>query len=140
MNDYTIRTDCDGVDWQRVADILREAGMAHHAPALHRRAFEHSAAVAFAWDGDTLVGFARAISDGVYQAAVYDVAVLPVCQGRGVGRVLLRAVLAQVKGCSVILYASPGKEGFYEKEGFARMKTGMALFADAARMRGKGFI
>ena len=42
--------------------------------------------------------------------------------------------------CHVILYASPGKEPFYEKSHFRRLKTGMALFVNAERMQEKGFI
>jgi len=37
------------------------------------------------------------------------------------------------------LYAAPGKERFYEKLGFRRMKTGMALFLNRERMQMKGF-
>jgi hypothetical protein len=34
---------------------------------------------------------------------------------------------------------SPGKEKFYEKENFKRMKTGMALFINGERMQRNGF-
>jgi len=30
----------------------------------------------------------------------------------------------------IILYANPGKEGFYAKLGFLRMRTAMAIFQD----------
>jgi ribosomal protein S18 acetylase RimI-like enzyme len=38
----------------------------------------------------------------------------------------------------IILYAAPGKEGFYKRVGFRRMKTAMAIFPnpDAAMARG----
>ncbi len=39
-----------------------------------------------AWEGDRLVGFARAISDGAFNAYMSTVAVLPEYQGRGIGR------------------------------------------------------
>ena len=39
----------------------------------------------------------------------------------------------------LLLSASTGKEQFYEKEGFKKMKTGLALFVNAEKMKDKGF-
>ena len=39
----------------------------------------------------------------------------------------------------ILLYASTGKEQFYKKEGFKKMKTCMALFVNAENMKDKGF-
>lgn len=138
--DLRIENNCAGVDWQAVADILKEVGMAHYAPEVHAKAFNASHTTVFIYDGDRLIGFGRAISDGAYQAAVYDCAVLPEYQGHRLGSKIMSAVLDGVGGCNVILYAAPGKEGFYQKQGFSRMRTGMALFANPAIMREKGFI
>jgi hypothetical protein len=52
----------------------------------------------------------------------------------------VQAIVKNTPNCNFILYASPGKEKFYEKEGFRQMKTGMALFMDQQRMKEKGFI
>ncbi|EGB13816.1 GCN5-related N-acetyltransferase [Pseudodesulfovibrio mercurii] len=132
-------TGCEGIDWQTVADILKLVGMASHAPEVLARAFRASHTTVFIHDGDKLVGFGRAISDGAYQAAVYDCAVLPEYQGHGLGAAIMRAILDGVGECNVILYAAPGKEGFYRKQGFSNMKTGMARFVRPAVMREKGF-
>jgi len=113
--------------------------MSHYTPEIHRRAFENSHAAVFAFDGSSLVGFGRVISDGTYQAGLYDIAVAPEYQGRGIGAAIVKALLGKVKNCNVILYASPGKEKFYEKAGFRRMKTGMALFLDPEKMAETGF-
>jgi ribosomal protein S18 acetylase RimI-like enzyme len=113
--------------------------MASFAPEVHQKIFEASYAVAFAYDGDQLIGCGRALSDGIYQAALYDVAVLPEYQDKGIGRSLVEAILTRTGQCNVILYASPGKEGFYRKLGFRAMKTGMARFIWAEVMAQKGF-
>jgi hypothetical protein len=42
--------------------------------------------------------------------------------------------------CNFILYASPGKEEFYKKFGFKKMRTGMVLFANRERMTDTDFI
>ncbi|MBW2637663.1 MAG: GNAT family N-acetyltransferase [Deltaproteobacteria bacterium] len=81
-----------------------------------------------------------ALSDGAYQAALYDCAVLPDYQGKGIGRMIIDAILKRIADCNIILYASPGKETFYERFSFQRMRTGMALFLNPGLMRQRGFI
>ena len=134
-----VRLDCAGVDWKTVSDTLKCVGMAYHEPDAHRRAFEASHTTVFVYHADRLIGFGRAISDGVYQAAIYDCAVLPEFQGKGIGTTIMKNILPRIAHCNVILYASPGKEGFYQTHGFRKMKTGMAHFKDAAAMAERGF-
>lgn len=134
-----IRLSCADVPWTDVVTILKSAGMAYATPEVHQQAFAASFATVFAWHTRQLIGFGRAISDGVYQAALYDVAVLPPYQGKGVGATIVQHLLAKLPGCNVILYASPGKEGFYATLGFRPMKTGMALFKNPEQMAARGF-
>ncbi len=132
-------TSCSAIDWHRVKEILKTVGMGHHSVESHQKAFEASQTTIFAHNGDQLVGFGRALSDGQYQAAIYDCAVVPEFQGRGIGSEIVRQLVAQLIHCNIILYASPGREGFYKQHGFARMKTGMALFLDMNSKRERGF-
>lgn len=132
--------DCKNVDWEKVSSILQSVGMAFFEPEKHKRAFEASHTSVFIYDEEELVGFGRAISDGEYQAAIYDCAVVTECQGHGVGSIIMREILKRIPECNVILYAAPGKEGFYQKYDFRRMKTGMARFVSADIMKEKGFI
>jgi ribosomal protein S18 acetylase RimI-like enzyme len=134
-----IEYDCSGVDWKKISETLRRVGMSYGDPDFHRKAFENSHTTVFVYRDDQLVGFGRAISDGVYQAAIYDVAVVPEFQKQGIGTSIIKHILARLSDCNVILYASPGKEGFYRTLGLRQMKTGMALFRKAAEMKGKGF-
>jgi len=134
-----IRFDCSEIDWTLVSATLKSVGMAYHEPDAHRRAFEASHTAVFVFNEGRMVGFGRAISDGVYQAAIYDVAVVPEFQGEGIGATIVKEILARVSGCTVLLYAAPGKENFYKKFGFRKMKTGMALFSNPERMAERGF-
>jgi GNAT superfamily N-acetyltransferase len=134
-----VKLDCSGVDWRAVSETLETVGMASHAPDQHRRAFEASHTVVFVYHEGRLIGFGRAISDGIYQAAVYDCAVLPDYQGRGIGKLIVEKIRSRLSHCNLILYASPGKEGFYRKLGFRGMKTGMARFRRGESMRARGF-
>lgn len=134
-----IKYDCTGVDWKIIADTLKRVGMAYDKPDFHRRTFEASHTTVFIYSGGRLIGFGRAISDGIYQAAIYDIAVVPEFQKKGIGTIIMKSILAKIPGCNVILYAAPGKEEFYKTLGLRRMKTGMALFKKAEAMKEKGF-
>ena len=134
-----IQLDTSNINWDSVVEILNEVKMALYAPEIHKAAFQNSQVVVFVFEDEYLIGFGRAISDGTYQAAVYDVAVRPSSQGKGVGALILDTIVERCRNCNIILYASPGKELFYEKHAFRKMKTGMALFKDAEKMKKKGF-
>jgi GNAT superfamily N-acetyltransferase len=134
-----IQLDTTAINWDLVVEILQKAGMAYHTAEIHERAFANSHTVVFVFDEEKLIGVGRALSDGEYQAAIYDVAVLPNYQGKGIGKRIIQTIVEHLPNCNVILYASPGKETFYEKLNFKRMKTGMALFMDRESMQRKGF-
>lgn len=134
-----VKTTLEDIDWSLVSATLQSVGMAHHPPEKHKKAFESSYAVVFLYDNDILAGFGRAISDGAYQAAIYDCAVRKEYQGRGLGKLIVQEILKKLEGMNIILYASPGKEGFYEKQGFRKMKTGMACFIHREAMSERGF-
>lgn len=138
--DYTIQDTCDHVDWEAVRDTFLAVGWPGRETLDIQTSFENSFAVVFVYQNGKLIGFGRVISDGVLQAAIYDVVVHPDYQKRGIGRRIVEGLLEKVPHCNVILYASPGKEQFYSKAGFYKMKTGMARFLDTKRMQSLGFI
>ena len=137
--DVDIKQDCTEVDWKAVSETLKSVGMAHHQPDVHKQAFEASYTTVFVYHAGNLIGFGRAISDGAYQAAVYDCAVVEEFQGKGIGNIVMKNILSQLSHFNVILYASPGKEGFYQKHEFKKMKTGMAHFINSESMSERGF-
>ena len=61
-----------------------EDGAAAHLHHFHAP-FCGSSYVSSAWDGETLVGCARVLSDGAVRSVLYDLAVLPEYQGQGIG-------------------------------------------------------
>ena len=135
-----IQTNCLNINWHEVRNILKTVGMSYVDSDIHKKSFENSYTVVFIFDNENLIGFGRAISDGVRQSAIYDVATLPEYQGKGIGRLIIENIIKNTPTCNFILYASPGKEGFYESLGFRRLKTGMGLFIDMEGMKSKNFI
>ena len=137
--ELSLKLTCDNINWDLVSSTLKQVGMGYFDGSVHQKAFQNSACVVFAFDGERMIGFGRAISDGAYEAAVYDIAVLPEYQGKGVGRAIMESIVGRLPHCNVILFASPGKEPFYQKLNFRNMKTGMARFVKQGLMREAGF-
>ncbi|MEL6927052.1 MAG: GNAT family N-acetyltransferase [Cyanobacteria bacterium J06600_6] len=77
------------------------------------------------WDGERLVGFARATSDGIYRAAIWDVIVDPDYQGMGLGRKLVQTVLSHplVSKVERVYLTTTHQQSFYERIGFERNET-----------------
>ena len=131
----------DGLDWQALSDLYRVAPLGDKSPAWLKTAFGNSMFRCLVRDGGTLVGAGRALADGVDCSYICDVAVLPSHQGTGLGREIIQRLVAQSRGHrKIILYAVPGKEGFYRKVGFERMSTAMAIFEDPAAARARGYL
>lgn len=62
-----------------------------------------------------------------------------VAAGRGPGRRIVAGLLGAAHGHrKIILYAAPGKQGFYRRLGCGRMRTAMALFEDPALAARRG--
>jgi aralkylamine N-acetyltransferase len=128
------------LNWHEVCSVFERAPLGTRDPEKMRRAAENSYVVCSAFDGNTLIGFGRALSDGEYQSAIYDMVVAPEYQGRGVGKAILTALMDKIACGRTLLYAVPGKEEFYKKMGFARLLTGMGRFVDPDVARQKGYI
>ncbi|MDU5107016.1 MULTISPECIES: GNAT family N-acetyltransferase [unclassified Clostridium] len=135
-----IKKDCSNINWKEVRNIIKTVGMSYVDEEIHKKSFENSYTVVFIFDNEKLIGFGRAISDGVRQSSIYDVAILPEYQGFGVGKLIIENIINNTPTCNFILYASPGKEGFYESLGFRKLKTGMGLFIAMERMKSRNFI
>lgn len=74
-----------------------------------------------AWDGDRLVGFARAITDGTYRALIDDVVVDESRRGKGIGAQLMKRLLERLTGIEeVVLLCEQNAVSFYGRYGFKR--------------------
>lgn len=134
------QTSCYNIPWNKVPLLLNKVGMSCTDEEKHKQSFEVSHSVVFVFDNDNLIGFGRMISDGVRQSALYDIAIEPDYQGCGIGKEIVTRLMSNTPDCNFILYASPGKETFYKKLGFKKMKTGMAYFACSDRMNDGVFV
>jgi ribosomal protein S18 acetylase RimI-like enzyme len=88
-------------------------------------AVENSEPVVTVWDYQQMIGFARATSDGIYRASIWDVVIHPNYQGSGLGRKLVQTVLSHPKMCRVerIYLMTTHQQKFYERIGFEYNST-----------------
>jgi N-acetylglutamate synthase-like GNAT family acetyltransferase len=88
------------------------------------KAIANSEPVISVWDEEQLIGFARANSDGIYRATIWDVVIHPEYQGKGLGIKLVETVLAhpQMQVERVYLMTT-NQQAFYEKIGFQTNST-----------------
>jgi len=117
----TIRFDSslDGVDWERAkADLAADEFDNGRSPEALRRSFEQSQHVAFARDGDRVVGMARMLSDGVCNAYVVDVWTHSSYRRQGIASTLMRMLAGEVPGQHIGLQTDDAQD-LYRSLGYA---------------------
>jgi len=79
--------------------------------------FINSTFVFSAWVEERLVGCVRVLSDLHFRSIIYDLAVLPEFQNKGIGRELVQRCINACESSEWLVQTDMAK-GFYEKIGF----------------------
>lgn len=119
------------INWIELSELYRIAPLGIKPAEDLKIVFSNSHYKCFVYADTTLIGVGRALADGLDCSYICDIAVHPDCQGSGLGKAIVEK-LVDLSEChkKIILYANPGKEGFYSKLGFKKMNTAMAIFYD----------
>lgn len=94
-------------------------------------AIEYSEPVVTVWDEQRVIGCARATSDGIFRATIWDVVIHPDYQGAGLGRKLVETVLTHPRLNRVerVYLMTTYQQSFYKRIGFEEnQSTTMVLF------------
>ncbi len=88
-------------------------------------AIENSVPTITVWDGDRLIGFSRATSDGVFRATIWDVVIHPEYRGVGLGRKMVETLLShpQMNRVERVYLMTTHQQRFYERIGFEENQT-----------------
>jgi GNAT superfamily N-acetyltransferase len=113
-------------------DVLTRSTLAERRPindpTCIQAMLDHADVLCTAWDGETLVGIARSVTDFEYCCYLADLAVDEAYQKMGVGKKLVEAT----KSClgaraMIILLAAPKAEGYYPNIGFDAHRSAWIL-------------
>ena len=127
-NNLALRTDIEGLDLDGLNALFAKVGFQSRDKAKLLKALEHSNRIVWLCDA-TLEGeakampiaFARTTGDDVFNAVVWDVAVEPKQQGKGLGRAVMGYLVASLLDAgitNICLYAETGVTGFYKPLGW----------------------
>lgn len=129
------------VNWKKLSELYRIAPLGEKPEEALKTVFSNSRYKCFIYADDKLVGVGRALADGLDCSYICDIAVHPECQGTGLGKAIVEKLVTMSEGHKkIVLYANPGKEGFYSKLGFRKMNTAMAIFDDQINAKDTGLI
>ena len=125
MIEYT--DSLDGVQLEHLEGFFVDWRVAP-SPEKHLAVLRGSDHVVLARDGDRIVGFVTAISDGVVSAFVPLLEVLPAYQAQGIGTELMRRVLARLEQLYMVdLCCDADLEPFYARFGMVVWDRGMGF-------------
>jgi hypothetical protein len=132
--------DQSSIGWIALSKLYRIAPLGDKTPDELKLAFSNSRHKCFVFDDGVLIGAGRALAWRRLLAPMRRSGPSRL-SGRGLGT----AIIVKLKELSaghrkIILYANPGKEGFYRKLGFTRMRTAMAIFKDQDRAIREGLV
>ncbi len=123
--------DVDRIRWDELSHLYEIAPLGINTEAYLKKVMRNSRYKCFVFSDTQLVGAGRALADGADCSYLCDIVVHPEFQGKGIGKSIVKKLLAFSEGHKkIILYANPGKESFYGKLGFKPMATAMAIFQD----------
>jgi ribosomal protein S18 acetylase RimI-like enzyme len=135
----TIDGSLAGIDWEQAkADLAADDFDNGRSADALRRSFEQSRHVAFARDGDRVVGMARLLSDGVCNAYLVDVWTASSYRRQGIASAMIRFLLDEVPGQHVGLQTDDAQQlyrsiGFESQPEFWSLVVGSWLDNDANR-------
>jgi GNAT superfamily N-acetyltransferase len=94
-------------------------------PASLMQAIRNATYVVTLWEGETLIGLARCLSDDVAICYIQDILVRPAYQGQGYGRQLMTACQRRfdhVRMMALVTDDEARQHQFYRSQGFSLMR------------------
>jgi ribosomal protein S18 acetylase RimI-like enzyme len=114
-------------DYELVRQFLIEVGWAHRVGDAEnfRKMMEKTDRTVVAWEEQRVVGFGRALCDGVSNGYISMVGVAPDRRGQGIGRKLVECLIAEDTHLTWVLRAGRDSEGFWKRLGFTTSSIAM---------------
>ena len=80
-----------------------------------KKCLAHSDVIVSLWLGKEMIGFGRALTDGVYRGVLWDIVIDERLQGKGYGKIIVKALLdsKEMKRVKKIYLMTTNKKDFY---------------------------
>ena len=90
-----------------------------------RTCLANSDAIISIWSGNEIVGFGRALSDGVYRGVLWDIVIDHDHQGKGYGKLIVHNLLnsKKIKNTKKIYLMTTNKKLFYSQVDFKEVTS-----------------
>ena len=90
-----------------------------------KKCLANSDVVISLWVGQEIVGFGRALTDGIYRGVLWDIVIDQNHQGKGFGTLIVKTLLSseKIKNTKKLYLMTTNKELFYSKFNFEEVTT-----------------
>lgn len=114
-------------DYEEVRVFLSKNGWAHRVadPERFAKMMQGTGEAIAAWQSGSIVGFGRALCDGVSNGYLSMVVVAEAARGQGIGREIVQRLMGINPEITWMLRAGHGSEGFWSKMGFTTSEIAM---------------
>jgi len=119
------KLDLINVNWEEIKAKVSEDNFDNGRTTEQLKvSFENSFATCIAYDGEKIIGKARALSDGVCNAYIVDVWTYSPYRSQGIASQMMQELFEKLTGQHVYLFTDDTVE-FYENLGFKQQSIGM---------------
>ncbi len=115
---------------EQLADVFTRSGIQRPVEDLARmeKMLQHGNLLITAWDGENLVGVARALTDFAFCCYLSDLAVDREYQHQGIGQTLIEQVRSAIgRDSMLLLLAAPDAMAYYPKVGLEAVANGWII-------------
>ena len=97
-----------------------------------KKCLANSDVIVSLWVGNEIVGFGRALTDGIYRGVLWDVVIAENHQGKGYGKLIVDSLLnsKKIKNTQKIYLMTSNKKEFYNQLDFQEVISQKVLFRE----------
>ena len=90
-----------------------------------KKCLANSEVIVSLWVGNEIVGFGRALTDGIYRGVLWDIVIDQNHQGKGFGKLIVNSLLSskKIKNTKKVYLMTTNKKLFYYKLDFKEVTT-----------------